>query len=177
MPFTDVYSSPRDADFPTGRIYQHSFGRELFKENERVPYVEEALSGFHSQDYDFFISILWGDTAKGERNIDLACLPKGSAENWRTNFEPKNYVCTNGVWGVVPSVTCEEGWILLGREAENRRFTSCLEEFSMRALDLDLINELLRFKGGVTAKPTREELRYYRQEEGFGQSSLPQDVK
>ncbi len=140
MSFTKVYNFPGDRNYPEGRVYQHSFGKELF--NDPLGYATEALSKL-SEGRDFFVSILWGEG--GRKNMDFVYWPKGSMMDWRSNMEPESLLYKNGIWRIVSEVTCEEGFMLIGREMENRRKSSCLEEFSLRPLDLNMINLALDF--------------------------------
>ena len=151
-----------------GRAYVHEYGLDSFKyekdkaikgaENHLLDVynnLDSRIIGNKEKKLSFIIAILWGNN--GERMIDFFGYEFVYPEQWPGNPEKYSWITRNGILvpetkdqsshPYVKQIGCEDGSIILGKEAEYRRTTNSLFEYAhypMPIQGLDLIEKELK---------------------------------
>ena len=151
MPFTKGFSFP-ELMVP-GKSYEHnSFERYKGRSFNREEHFSELYSCLLQEiptvlSFDYFISVLWSDESKSNC-FDLFGYNLDDKKNWKSNAGSVSWIIENGIWKKPTGLeenTCEEGQILLGEELKLRRTTRSKEEYFSKIVNLDGLNESLKF--------------------------------
>jgi hypothetical protein len=127
-----------------GKAYFHKSVEQILPEDGSMTYY--LLKDFEkisskSKDYNYFISILWGDS-HNNKLVDIFVY-SGIKDNWKNNPEVSSWVIKKGIWRTKNPLTCGEGLILLGEEEKFRRKTKNIEEYLSMTLNINKLNKLL----------------------------------
>lgn len=122
------------------KLYVHATGLDLFGTKKREEHakvyartcVEHLCLDQQFTKNAYGVGIVWGDTATSQHVLDLVvytCVNRRGDEWRKENPSSSNYVVRNRIATLSRELSCEDGMILFGKEAELRRTTFCIETY------------------------------------------------